>query len=87
MMVTNRSYNSHAENSTETKSVLVECDGHDFHERTKDQAKHDRMKDRFLQANGYNILRFTGSELWSDPYKCAKEIYSFLDIGRSPCQK
>lgn len=53
--------------------VAVEVDGHDFHERTKEQAKHDRQKDRAIQAAGMKILRFTGSEVYADPLKCAKE--------------
>ncbi len=53
--------------------VAVETDGHDFHERTKEQAKHDRRKDRFVQAAGLKILRFTGSEVNENPIRCAKE--------------
>lgn len=56
--------------------VAVECDGHDFHERTKQQAQKDRSRDRELQALGYLVLRYTGSEIWRDPYKCAEDIQS-----------
>jgi very-short-patch-repair endonuclease len=55
-------------------AVVVECDGHDFHERTKEQAAKDRSRDRSLTADGFAVLRFTGSELWRDPWKCAEEI-------------
>lgn len=54
--------------------ALIECDGHDFHERTKEQAAKDRKKDRELQASGYVILRYTGSEIFSDPFYCAADI-------------
>lgn len=54
--------------------VLVECDGHDFHERTKAQAKRDRKRDRALQQNGEKVFRFTGSEIWEDPIGCAWEV-------------
>lgn len=60
------------------KEVLVECDGHDFHERTKEQARRDRQRDRKLQSAGYRVLRFTGSEVWADPAKCAREALGFL---------
>lgn len=53
--------------------VLVECDGHDFHERTKEQAKRDKGRDRALAAAGFQVVRFTGSEIWADPFACAKE--------------
>lgn len=54
--------------------VAIECDGHDFHERTKEQAARDRARDRELQSRGYLVLRFTGSELYRDPWKCADEV-------------
>ena len=47
------------------EKFIVECDGHDFHERTKQQAQHDKQRDRFLQAEGFKVFRFTGSEIWS----------------------
>lgn len=54
--------------------LAVEVDGHDFHERTKEQAARDRSRDRALLANGWQVLRFTGSEVWRDPDRCAAEI-------------
>ncbi len=54
--------------------IVVECDGHDFHERTKEQARRDKQRDRFLQSKGYRVLRFTGSELWADAEACADEL-------------
>lgn len=61
-----------------TASVVVECDGHDFHERTKQQAAHDRKRDRFIQSKGYKVLRFTGSEIWANSFACAKEVMKHL---------
>ena len=58
--------------------VLVECDGHDFHEKTKGQASRDKEKDRILVRNGYHILRYTGSEITKDPFKCADDIFDTL---------
>lgn len=55
-------------------TVALECDGHDFHERTKEQAQKDRNRDRDLQAKGYLVLRYTGSEIWRDPWGCAMDI-------------
>lgn len=54
--------------------IVVECDGHDFHERTKEQAERDRSRDRELTLSGYRVIRFTGREIWRDPWKCASEI-------------
>lgn len=58
--------------------MVVECDGHDFHERTKEQARRDKQRDRFFQSKGYKVLRYTGSEIWADPEKCAEEILGEL---------
>lgn len=58
--------------------VVVECDGHDFHERTKEQAAKDRSRDRDLQANGFAIFRFTGRELHADALACAKQVVAFI---------
>ena len=52
--------------------MAIECDGHDFHEKTKEQAQRDKEKDRILQANGWLIARFTGSEIYK------KDVYDLL---------
>lgn len=67
--------------------LAVECDGHAYHERTKEQAAHDRTRDRALQADGLAVFRFTGSQLYNDPLGCAAEIYSFMDAWASPHRK
>jgi hypothetical protein len=53
--------------------VAVECDGHDFHEKTKAQAARDKKRDRDLQSLGWRVLRFTGSEVFRDPGAVAVE--------------
>ena len=62
---------------TKYRKIIVECDGHDFHERTKEQAERDRSRDRHAIANGLQVMRFTGSELWRDPWGCASEFLTF----------
>ncbi len=58
--------------------LIIECDGHDFHERTKEQAAKDRSRDRRSQQAGFVILRFTGSEIYNDPMRCAAEALGTL---------
>lgn len=58
--------------------VFVECDGHDFHERTKEQAERDRSRDRAIQAANIPIIRFTGREIYRDPLDCVTQICRFL---------
>lgn len=63
--------------------LIVECDGHDFHERTKEQAAKDRGRDRSAQMTGYEIFRFTGSEIWRDPMKCARQVTEWAEAAAS----
>jgi very-short-patch-repair endonuclease len=58
---------------------MTRCDGHAFHERTKEQAKRDRSRDRGAQLHGLPIFRFTGSEIWNDPMGCADEVLEFME--------
>lgn len=52
--------------------VVIECDGHDFHEKTKEQAARDKLRDRVLTTRGWSVLRFTGAEIVRDPRGCAR---------------
>jgi very-short-patch-repair endonuclease len=57
--------------------IVVECDGHDFHEKTKEQASRDKARDRFFAGLGIPVFRFTGSEIY------AGRDYLLEDLGRS----
>lgn len=59
--------------------IVVECDGHDFHEKTKEQAARDKARDRVLHTRFAKVLRFTGSELHRNPFGCAEEAFGALD--------
>lgn len=56
-------------------TVIVELDGHEFHERTKEQAQRDKARDRYLVKAGYTVIHFTGSEVWTNPFACAQETF------------
>lgn len=60
------------------REVVVEVDGHDYHERTKEQAAHDRKRDRWMAAQGHKVMRFTGSEVWKDAVACVREVDALL---------
>lgn len=64
--------------------IAVECDGHNYHERTKEQARHDRSRDRALTAAGWTVLRFTGSEIHRDAGSCADEVMRIVQSFRPP---
>lgn len=57
-----------------THLFVIECDGHEHHERTKEQASRDKSRDRWFTSRGFKMLRFTGSEIWRDPAACFEEI-------------
>lgn len=60
------------------EALIVECDGHNFHDRTPEQASRDRERDRELTASGYRVFRFTGTDLNRRPIECATEIVEFI---------
>lgn len=62
----------------ENKCFIIECDGHEFHQKTKEQVKKDNIRTRNLQKAGYEIIRFSGSEIWNNTYKCALEIKKII---------
>lgn len=64
--------------SLQQAQLIVECDGHDWHDRTKEQASSDRARDRSLQSFGMPVHRFTGSDIWSHPFRCAVEAVEAL---------
>jgi hypothetical protein len=57
--------------------IAIECDGHEFHEKTKKQVAFDKKRERDLIKSGYTVLRFSGSEIWKDPYKCAEQVFDY----------
>lgn len=60
--------------------TVVELDGHEWHERTPEQAERDHKRDRQLIAEGYTVLRFSGREVIRDPRACAEEA---IEISRA----
>lgn len=58
--------------------LVIECDGHDFHEKTKEQAAKDKKRDRDLMLDGWRVFRFTGSEIFHDARECAETIDDFI---------
>ena len=59
------------------RKIVIECDGHDYHDRTKEQAERDKSRDRAISAAGMPVFRFTGRELQRDPHACVEEIIDY----------
>jgi very-short-patch-repair endonuclease len=57
---------------------VVECDGHEFHDKTKQQAARDKARDRALVVAGAAVMRFTGSEIHRDADECYGQVVDAL---------
>lgn len=64
--------------SLPNRHLLVECDGYAFH-RSRDSFEADRKRDRALKARGYDVFRFTGRQINTEPDMSAHELFVFLD--------
>lgn len=67
--------------------VIVECDGHDFHEKTKEQVKRRNERDYNLQMGGYDLIHFSGSEIFNEPEECAKKVIEYLIAHLKPWEE
>lgn len=55
----------------------VEIDGHEHH-KTKEQREKDYSRERYLQKEGYYIIRFMGTEVFLDAEKCVWEMVEIM---------
>lgn len=62
----------------ENITFIIECDGYEFHQKTKKQVEKDNIRQRDLQEAGYEIIRFSGTEIYNRPAKCALEIKNII---------
>lgn len=58
--------------------LAIECDGHEFHEKTKEQVTYGNERDYLLQMEGFSILHFSGSQINNDPFECATTVHRFI---------
>ena len=57
--------------------IIVECDGFEFHS-SKEQMNNDYKRENNLKSMGYNVIRFTGSQIFKEPEKCCELIYNLV---------
>jgi very-short-patch-repair endonuclease len=60
------------------KTFIVECDGHDYHEKTKKQIMKNNKRERDFKAAGYEVIRFSGSEIFESPHKCVRDLMRII---------
>lgn len=80
--VNNRKYRAdfyfHTPSKNGSLDLIVECDGHDFHKLTKQQVEKDNERDFDLKRAGYEVIHFSGSQIYKDPYGCAEQVFEYL---------
>lgn len=59
-------------------NLVIECDGHEFHEKTKEQVKKNNQRDMDLKMAGYDVLHFSGSQIYDNPFQCAKKVVQYI---------
>ena len=57
---------------------IVEIDGHEWH-KTKEQRFSDYKRERHLTRMGFIVIRFMGSEIFSEPRWCAIETLRIVN--------
>ena len=58
--------------------LVIECDGHEYHKISKKQVKHDNERDLDLKMSGYEVLHFSGSQIYENPWKCAEDTINYI---------
>lgn len=58
--------------------IAIELDGHQYHS-TKEQRTRDAKRQRYLERNGWRVIRFTGSEVWGDASGCVEETIRLIE--------
>ncbi len=61
----------------DNQKIGIEIDG-DWHEKSKEQVRKDKKRERFLVSNKWKIMRFSGSEVHKNPSTCVEEVLSII---------
>ncbi len=66
------------ENKYVYREIIVECDSQEFHERTEQERRYEKTRDRYLISHGYKIFHYTGAEIIKNSMNIAAEIIAFV---------
>jgi len=64
--------------NAETFRLGIELDGHDFHEKSKEQVESDKVRERAIVRAGIVVFRFSGSEVYRNAGKCVQEVAEYI---------
>lgn len=62
-----------------TTKLCLYTDGHSYHERTEEQAQHDRNIDRKVQELGFKAIRYTGKDVNEGIQKIIDDIKKWTE--------
>ncbi len=63
----------------ENFKLVVECDGF-AHHSSKNSFERDRKRDRLFKSKGYQVIRFSGAEIFRDPVAVSSELFDFINM-------
>lgn len=55
--------------------IIIECDG-------SEQMNYDYAREDDLKASGYDVMRFTGSQIYNAPLECVNQVYKYVFGGK-----
>jgi very-short-patch-repair endonuclease len=64
-------------------SIVIELDGHEFHEKSKEQVARDNKRVRALTQAGMSVLRFSGHELMGKSRDWMGDVIAMIEKSRT----
>lgn len=60
-----------------TRPIIIECDGFEYH-NSKEKMSYDYGRENELKLLGYDIIRFTGSQIYKNPEECVDTVFKYI---------
>lgn len=62
------------------KPIVIELDGVEYHSRKK-QINNDYERENELKLQGYDVIRFTGSQVYNDVFSCLDKVCKLIQLS------
>jgi len=63
------------------KALVIELDSYLWHGSSPEQFVKEKERERYLKKEGWNIMRFSGREIYKDVEKCVEEVINYFEGG------
>lgn len=60
------------------KPLVIEIDGKDYHS-SNEQMNYDYERENNLKLAGYDVIRFTGSQVYRNSRRCIKQVFEYIE--------